>query len=167
MRDHYEAWWAGVAPTLEDFVPVVIGSDQENPVTLSAADWANVYCDNMNDLRTGKPANGPWYVIAEQRRHLRDRAATLAEGGRRRHRRRRAGVQGRRRRPPRRQGAAHRQGAAEARRRRRDEARGPGRQGGHLHRPPQGRHEDPLADVVLRRRRPRAVRGYFTYVERK
>jgi arylsulfatase len=66
MRDHYEAWWAGVLPRLEDFVPVVIGSDKENPVTLSAADWANVYCDNMNDLRAGKAANGPWYVIAAQ-----------------------------------------------------------------------------------------------------
>ena len=66
MHDHYEAWWAGVAPRLEDFVPVVIGSDRENPVTLSAADWANVYCDNMNDLRAGKSANGPWYVIAAQ-----------------------------------------------------------------------------------------------------
>jgi arylsulfatase len=66
MRDYYETWWAGVAPRLEDFVPVVLGSDRQNPVTLSAADWANVYCDNMNDLRTGKPANGPWYVIADR-----------------------------------------------------------------------------------------------------
>jgi arylsulfatase len=64
MRYHYEAWWAGVVPQLDDFVPVVIGVEQQNPVTLSAADWANIYCDNMNDLRSGKPANGPWYVIA-------------------------------------------------------------------------------------------------------
>jgi arylsulfatase len=64
MRDHYEAWWAGVLPRLDDFVPVVIGADQQNPVTLSAADWANVYCDNMIALRSGMAANGPWYVIA-------------------------------------------------------------------------------------------------------
>jgi arylsulfatase len=64
LRNQYEQWWAGVAPSLEDFVPVVLGSDREDPVTLSAADWANVYCDNMNDLRAGKPANAPWYVIA-------------------------------------------------------------------------------------------------------
>jgi arylsulfatase A-like enzyme len=64
LRNPYEQWWAGVAPSLEDFVPVVLGSDREDPVTLSAADWANVYCDNMNDLRAGKPANAPWYVIA-------------------------------------------------------------------------------------------------------
>jgi hypothetical protein len=66
MRDHYEAWWDGVAPKLDNFVPVVIGSDQQNPVTLSAADWANVYCDNMIALRTGMPASGPWYVIADR-----------------------------------------------------------------------------------------------------
>src|SRR5262249_878986 len=36
MRDHYEQWWAGVAPTLDDFSPISIGSAEENPVTLSA-----------------------------------------------------------------------------------------------------------------------------------
>lgn len=66
MREAYESWWAGVEPKLNDFTPIVIGSERENPVTLSAADWANVYCDNMNDLRTGKPANGPWYVLPER-----------------------------------------------------------------------------------------------------
>jgi arylsulfatase len=66
LRDHYEGWWDGVLPTLEDFVPVVIGSEEENPVTLSAADWSNVYCDNMIALRTGLAVNAPWYVIAER-----------------------------------------------------------------------------------------------------
>jgi arylsulfatase len=66
MRGHYEAWWAGVSPTLDDFTPVVIGSDRENPVTLSAVDWANVYCDNMIDLRDGRERNGPWYVLPER-----------------------------------------------------------------------------------------------------
>ena len=60
MREHYEKWWAGVEPLLTDPVPILIGADEENPVTLSAADWWNVYCDNMNDLRTGKPANSQW-----------------------------------------------------------------------------------------------------------
>lgn len=66
LRKVYEDWWAGVAPALDDFTPIVLGSDQENPVTLSAADWANVYCDNMNDLRSGKPSNGPWYVLPDR-----------------------------------------------------------------------------------------------------
>ncbi len=62
MRDHYEKWWAGVEPLLAEPVPVLIGADQENPVTLSAADWWNVYCDNMNDLRSGKPTNSNWNI---------------------------------------------------------------------------------------------------------
>jgi len=66
MRDHYEAWWAGVEPRLDDFSPVSIGADQENPVTLTAADWANVYCDNMQNLRAGVDRNGPWHLLVEK-----------------------------------------------------------------------------------------------------
>jgi arylsulfatase len=66
MRDHYEKWWAGVTPTLDDLSPISIGSDKENPVTLSAADWANVYCDNMYDLRAGRNRNGPWHLRVEK-----------------------------------------------------------------------------------------------------
>jgi arylsulfatase A-like enzyme len=66
MRDHYEKWWAGVAPKIDDFSPISIGSDKENPVCLSAADWANVYCDNMHNLREGVNRNGPWHLLVEQ-----------------------------------------------------------------------------------------------------
>lgn len=66
MRDHYEKWWAGVAPHLDDFSPISIGSDKENPVCLSSADWANLYCDNMHDLRAGRNRNGPWHLLVEQ-----------------------------------------------------------------------------------------------------
>jgi len=62
MRDHYEAWWADVSPLLADPVPILIGAEEENPVTLSSADWWNVYCDNMNDLRRGKEENSRWNV---------------------------------------------------------------------------------------------------------
>jgi hypothetical protein len=66
LREQYEKWWSGVEPLLAEPVPIVIGADEENPVTLSAADWWNVYCDNMRDLRTGKPANSVWNVVAAQ-----------------------------------------------------------------------------------------------------
>ncbi len=66
LREHYESWWDGVLPKLEDFSPVSIGAKQENPVCLSAADWANVYCDNMMNLRQGVERNGPWHVLVEQ-----------------------------------------------------------------------------------------------------
>jgi arylsulfatase len=66
MQAHYDKWWAGVAPRLDDFSPISIGSDRENPVTLTAADWANVYCDNMQNLRAGLNRNGPWHLLAER-----------------------------------------------------------------------------------------------------
>ncbi len=66
MRAHYEKYWAGVAPTLEDFSPISIGAEQENPVRLSAADWANVYCDNAKDVRVGLNRNGPWHLLVER-----------------------------------------------------------------------------------------------------
>lgn len=65
LRKHYETWWAGIEPGLDDFSPLSIGARQENPVQLSAADWANVYCDNMRNLRTGKNANGVWHLQVE------------------------------------------------------------------------------------------------------
>jgi arylsulfatase A-like enzyme len=66
MQAHYDAWWAEVARTIDDFSPVSIGAEEENPVTLSAADWANVYCDNMQNLRQGVERNGPWHLRVEK-----------------------------------------------------------------------------------------------------
>jgi arylsulfatase len=64
MRGDYERWWAKIEPLVSQPVPIVIGADEENPTTLSSADWWNVYCDNMNDLRRGKPENSKWTVKA-------------------------------------------------------------------------------------------------------
>ncbi|HEX4146382.1 MAG TPA: arylsulfatase [Pirellulales bacterium] len=66
MRDHYNAWWAGVEPNLQDFSPLSIGAKQENPVRLSAVDWANVYCDNVFQVRTGANNSGAWHILVEQ-----------------------------------------------------------------------------------------------------
>ncbi len=88
MKDHYDRWWASVEPLVDDFTPVVLGSERENPVTLTAADWANVYCDNMGNLRAGVDRNGPWHVVAEKdgdyevalRRWPREADAAIAAG---------------------------------------------------------------------------------------
>jgi arylsulfatase len=64
LRGDYEKWWNEMEPLLADPVPILIGAKEENPVTLSAADWWNVYCDNMNDLRTGKETNSVWNIRA-------------------------------------------------------------------------------------------------------
>jgi arylsulfatase A-like enzyme len=65
LREHYERWWAAVEPKLYDFSPISLGAPEENPVTLSAADWTNVYCDNMKNLREGLNRNSAWHVLVE------------------------------------------------------------------------------------------------------
>src|SRR6185312_9297214 len=37
MRTSYAAWWAGVSPRVNDHEAIVVGSDAENPLTLSPA----------------------------------------------------------------------------------------------------------------------------------
>jgi arylsulfatase A-like enzyme len=67
LRRHYETWWAGVEPRLNDFYHISLGAPQENPVTLTAIDWANVYCDNVvNCVRPGQKQNGVWHVRIER-----------------------------------------------------------------------------------------------------
>jgi arylsulfatase A-like enzyme len=72
MRTYYEAWWAGVEPGLKEFLPISIGSDQENPTFLSSSDWESVYCDNMQTVlegsngRLGGPRGGPWNILVER-----------------------------------------------------------------------------------------------------
>ncbi len=68
MRDHYEAWWSRLEPTLHDFCPISIGSARENPVALSCSDWQEVYCDNVSSVLSGEggPRGGPWNVFVER-----------------------------------------------------------------------------------------------------
>ncbi|HKA07822.1 MAG TPA: sulfatase/phosphatase domain-containing protein, partial [Gemmataceae bacterium] len=64
LKEYYDGWWKEIEPLTEAFVPIIVGADEENPVRLSSADWAKVYCDNMNDLRSGRHSNGPWHIQA-------------------------------------------------------------------------------------------------------
>ena len=66
LQSYYDNWWKAVEPTLDDFVPNSIGSAAENDVVLTAADWANVYCDNMPNVRDGVARNGVWHLLVER-----------------------------------------------------------------------------------------------------
>ncbi len=68
MRDHYESWWAGVEPGLQEFLPISIGAAEENPVVLSSSDWQEIYCDNVGYVSSaaGGPRGGPWSVCVER-----------------------------------------------------------------------------------------------------
>ncbi|MBM3745408.1 MAG: arylsulfatase [Acidobacteria bacterium] len=68
MRDHYQAWWATIEPTLRDFLPISIGTAHENPVALSSSDWQEVYCDNQRSVSeaAGGPRGAPWNILVER-----------------------------------------------------------------------------------------------------
>ncbi|MBL8218899.1 MAG: arylsulfatase, partial [Bryobacterales bacterium] len=68
MRAHYEQWWSKLEPGLREYVPIVLGAHQQNPVHLCSADWQDIYCDNPNAVLSGAagPRGGPWNVLVEQ-----------------------------------------------------------------------------------------------------
>jgi arylsulfatase len=66
MRAHYEQWWSGVAPRLNEFGAVTLGADAENPSQLSPADWQDVFLDQGAQVRRGLRVNGPWNVVVDR-----------------------------------------------------------------------------------------------------
>jgi arylsulfatase len=66
MQAHYERWWAGVEPQVNQFSRVVIGSDAENPALLSACEWADVFLDQSRQVRRGERKNGVWHLEIER-----------------------------------------------------------------------------------------------------
>jgi len=65
MRDHYEQWWKEVDPRLDSFLPIHIGSEQENPTLASPTEWADSFLDQGNQIRRGERRNGVWHVMVE------------------------------------------------------------------------------------------------------
>jgi len=68
MRDHYETWWKGLEPTLNDFVPISIGAKQQPVVELTSGDWEGIYADNSGYVReaVGGPTGGHWHIRVEE-----------------------------------------------------------------------------------------------------
>lgn len=62
MRKHYEKWWAEVAPRVNEHEAIIIGSDAENPLLLSPADWEDSFLDQGAQVRAGLRRNGAWNV---------------------------------------------------------------------------------------------------------
>jgi arylsulfatase A-like enzyme len=65
MRSHYEAWWSGVAPTVNTFSRLTIGHTT-NPVLLAPPEWRNVYLDQQYEVRTAPVKNGVWTLDVER-----------------------------------------------------------------------------------------------------
>ncbi len=88
LQKHYDEWWSRVEPQLDSFVPVVVGSNRENPVSVSACEWADVFLDQGAQVRKGERKNGVWHLEVAQpgdyeialRRWPRDCDAAIAAG---------------------------------------------------------------------------------------
>lgn len=67
MRAHYETWWNGLEPTLNDFVPISIGAKPQPVVELTSGDWEGIYADNSGYVReaVGGPTGGRWNIRVE------------------------------------------------------------------------------------------------------
>jgi len=65
LRAAYDKWWASVSKRFDEFVPIIIGSDKENPTRLTSHDWHGPGANrtwNHRQLRGGPIANGFWAV---------------------------------------------------------------------------------------------------------
>jgi hypothetical protein len=66
MQRHYDSWWDGVAGRVNEFSRITIGADAENPTLLSACEWADVFLDQMAQVRRGERKNGVWHLEVER-----------------------------------------------------------------------------------------------------
>lgn len=68
MRDHYEAWWKAIEPTVNTFVPQWIGAKEQPMVELTSGDWEGIYADNTGYVReaVGGPTGGHWHIKVEE-----------------------------------------------------------------------------------------------------
>jgi arylsulfatase A-like enzyme len=64
MRSYYEDWWKQVEPTIDEFIPVVVGSNMENPVIITSNTWMEVDVDNRDRVANaaGDVRGGVWNI---------------------------------------------------------------------------------------------------------
>ncbi|GIX02120.1 MAG: hypothetical protein KatS3mg112_1057 [Thermogutta sp.] len=64
MRAFYEDWWSGVEKRVYEYQPILVGTEQENPVILSSNYWAGVDVDNHHRVSAaeGGPRGGPFHI---------------------------------------------------------------------------------------------------------
>jgi len=67
LREHYEAWWDLVSARFDEYVPIVVGSEDEPIARITSHDWHGENCAwNQGMIREGTPCNGFWAIdVAE------------------------------------------------------------------------------------------------------
>lgn len=64
MRAFYESWWKNVKPEINQFVPVIIGSEKENPVFLNSDNWVSGAVNSQWNIAnaSGPPEGGTCHL---------------------------------------------------------------------------------------------------------
>jgi hypothetical protein len=66
LRDAHEAWWAEIAPGLEEPCPISLGTDAENPTTLCAMDVLGDVAWSQPHIAEARRTTGCWAVRFER-----------------------------------------------------------------------------------------------------
>ena len=68
MKTYYDNWWKDVAHGIDNIIPVVVGSEKENPVILTSNNWIGVDVDNQRRvaLAEGSPRGGTMNIEVQE-----------------------------------------------------------------------------------------------------
>jgi len=67
LRAAYEAWWKDTSTRFGEYCRTVLGSDRQDPVTITCHDWHGSQVPwNQGAIRAGAKANGFWAVEVER-----------------------------------------------------------------------------------------------------
>jgi arylsulfatase A-like enzyme len=62
LRAEYEKWWADTSKRFLEHCEIIVGSDHENPATLTSHDWHAHGPWNQDQIRQGQKHNSYWVV---------------------------------------------------------------------------------------------------------
>ena len=66
LREAHEGWWEEIGPGLEEYCPITLGSDAENPTRLSAMDVMGDVAWHQTHIVQAQKSTGQWTVDVEK-----------------------------------------------------------------------------------------------------
>ncbi len=67
FRAQYDKWWESISVRFDEYVPIYIGCDDENPATITSHDWHGAQVPwNHGAIRNAAKANGFWAIRVER-----------------------------------------------------------------------------------------------------
>lgn len=66
MQAALDRWWQEVEPRANEVQYIIIGSDEENPMMLTACEWMDVFVDQQRQIRWAERRNSYWHLDVER-----------------------------------------------------------------------------------------------------